>query len=825
MALEQLLPTINRLQDVFTTLGVEPIDLPQIVVVGSQSSGKSSVLENIVGKDFLPRGSGIVTRRPLILQLCNIRRPAVSQSPPPAQSQSPPPAQSQAVPSRSVSQPVQPPRPTAASAAMGAAFVLSPATAVAQPVASIKELAKGDEWGEFVHKPHQKFYNFNEIRDEIVAETDRLTGKNKGISGYPIRLKIFSPYVVNLTLVDLPGITRIPVGDQPSDIEVQVKKMVLEFISKPNAIILAVTAANVDVSTSDALQMARQVDPQGVRTLGVISKLDLMDKGTNALELLTGKSIPLSLGYIGVVNRSQEDINTGKTIRQAVDDESKFFNSHPMYRQIAKRHGTQHLAQTLNKVLLQHIKETLPDLRLKVNKLLVDARADAAQFGDDLIGENANKGAFLLQLITRFCNEFCNTIDGKANTLTHKELTGGARISYIFNEIFSEHLFGMDPLTGLTVEDLRTVIRNTTGSKASLFIPEESFEILVKQQVAKLEKPALECSELVYEELQRIVMQIEERLLSRFLGLQSAVGDCVGALLAANKEPAQEMIKNLIKIELGFLNTSHPDFTGSAAIVNVIQGMVAEKSSIRNGSPEANNANSSPATMNELNDFKVLPKPQPTKQQPQREQQPQPPLPKKGQAQHVAPPVVPPQPPVTVTSSHCPVCNEVISGDWEAINQHIDQCLKSQPQQQTRQTPQQQQQQQQSGLLASFFGRGDQHHSKSAHGAPSPAAAPITSPTPGGPYYGSAAATGKKTPPPPATTTPTPATTQPQVQQPRQAPLQSRRDGMLLSIPETLVPGYVTERDRFETDLIKSLLQSYFEIVRKNIVDTVPKVT
>ena len=71
--MEQLIPVINKLQDVFNSVGGEQIDLPQIVVVGSQSSGKSSVLENIVGKDFLPRGSGIVTRRPLILQLINIK--------------------------------------------------------------------------------------------------------------------------------------------------------------------------------------------------------------------------------------------------------------------------------------------------------------------------------------------------------------------------------------------------------------------------------------------------------------------------------------------------------------------------------------------------------------------------------------------------------------------------------------------------------------------------------------------------------------------------------------------------------------------------------
>ena len=72
LGMEGLIPLINRLQDACTTSGMNmEIDLPQIAVVGGQSSGKSSVLENFVGRDFLPRGSGIVTRRPLVLQLMN----------------------------------------------------------------------------------------------------------------------------------------------------------------------------------------------------------------------------------------------------------------------------------------------------------------------------------------------------------------------------------------------------------------------------------------------------------------------------------------------------------------------------------------------------------------------------------------------------------------------------------------------------------------------------------------------------------------------------------------------------------------------------------
>src|SRR5271169_753428 len=156
-----------------------------------------------------------------------------------------------------------------------------------------------DEWGEFLHLGNQKFYDFGKIRDEIVRETEAKTGKNAGISPIPINLRIFSPNVLTLTLVDLPGLTKVPVGDQPKDIEKQIKDMILKYITKPNAIILAVTAANTDLANSDGLKLAREVDPEGTkiislshfsllissflgsRTIGVLTKIDLMDQGTD----------------------------------------------------------------------------------------------------------------------------------------------------------------------------------------------------------------------------------------------------------------------------------------------------------------------------------------------------------------------------------------------------------------------------------------------------------------------------------------------------------------------------------------------------------------
>lgn len=251
----------------------------------------------------LPRGTGIVTRRPLILQLIN--RPAS----PKAQ-----------------------------------------ANGISEEIQTTDKESNLDEWGEFLHIPGQKFYDFNKIREEIVRETESKTGRNAGISPAPINLRIYSPNVLTLTLVDLPGLTKVPVGDQPRDIERQIRDMVLKQISKPNAIILAVTAANTDLANSDGLKLAREVDPEGQRTIGVLTKVDLMDEGTDVVDILAGRIIPLRLGYVPVVNRGQRDIETKKPISYALEHEKNFFENHKAYRNKSSYCGTPYLARKLNLV-------------------------------------------------------------------------------------------------------------------------------------------------------------------------------------------------------------------------------------------------------------------------------------------------------------------------------------------------------------------------------------------------------------------------------------------------------------------------------------------
>lgn len=219
-----------------------------------------------------------------------------------------------------------------------------------------------------MHCKAKTFTDFDEIRKEIEDETERKAGNNKGVSADAINLHIYSPHVLNLTLIDLPGMTKVPIGDQPADIEKQIREMIVQFISKENCLILAVSPANSDLVNSDALKLAKEFDPDGARTIGVITKLDLMDAGTNARDILENRKLPLRRNYIGIVNRSQQDINENKDISTALEAERDFFAKHDSYRHMADRMGTQHLQRTLNQELTEHIRCKLPGLREKLSK-------------------------------------------------------------------------------------------------------------------------------------------------------------------------------------------------------------------------------------------------------------------------------------------------------------------------------------------------------------------------------------------------------------------------------------------------------------------------
>ncbi|KAK9060315.1 hypothetical protein SSX86_021019 [Deinandra increscens subsp. villosa] len=447
-----VIPIVNKLQDIFAQLrSSSTIELAQVAVVGSQSSGKSSVLEALVDRDFFPRGSDICTRRPLVLQLLQTKR-----------------------------------NPDGAD----------------------------EEYGEFLHVSGKRFYNFNDIRKEIQE-----AGGNKGVSDKQIRLKIFSPNVLDITLVDLPGITKVPVGDQSSDIEARIRTMIMSYIKLPSCLILAITPANSDLANSDALQIAGNADPD----------VGYYGQRYGCSQFFAWKSNSPStwaLGYVGVMNRSQEDTMFNRTIKDALAAEEKFFRSRPVYNELADRCGVPQLAKKLNQILVQHIKTVLPGLKTRISSALVSVAKEHASYGE-ITESKAGMGALLLNILSKYSE-------------------GDASLLVLFN-LFSE----VDPCEDLTDDDIRTAIQNATGPRSALFVPEVPFEVLIRRQIARLLDPSL------------------HKLIKRFPVLRKRIDDVIGNFLRDGLQPSETMIGHIVEMEMDYINTSHPNFVGGSKAVEI----------------------------------------------------------------------------------------------------------------------------------------------------------------------------------------------------------------------------------------------------------------
>lgn len=492
--MDRVVGLINKLQQICTDLGDSAVEkenmlwnkLISIVVVGGQSSGKSSVLEAIVGRDFLPRGTGIVTRRPCVLNLVKLDDP------------------------------------------------------------------KAQDYGEFVHKPGQKFYDFDQIRAEIEAETERhLSRQTKAVSGDPIYLTVYSPTVPNLTMVDMPGLTKVPIDGQPISIVQELDDMARSYIKGDNAIILAVTPANADLATSDALRLAREVDPRGERTIGVLTKVDIMDRGTDCRDILLGKTLKLKNGWIAVVNRAQADINGKVSMVDARQKEREFFQGSPAYKDL-KNVGTDYLSSNLSNKLIDEIMKQLPSLQQYIDQSVAKLQKELKDMGNDISG---NRGQMLHMVLT-LCQKaekcFEKIVDGGAG--------GGERILEVFEVKLKEAIQKLPFDKILTLKNVRNIVNEADGYQPHIIAPENGYRRLLEEGLSLLREPTFMAVEQVHQILKMIVSLAlnhpDCKELSRFANLKSEIFSHAAVTLDQLRSTTDQMVRTLVDMEASYLSAS-----------------------------------------------------------------------------------------------------------------------------------------------------------------------------------------------------------------------------------------------------------------------------
>lgn len=495
------------------------ITLPNIVVVGGQSSGKSSVLNGIITMPILPTGKEMVTRTPLCIQLTTSDHNKL-------------------------------------------------------------------EFGDYINTRWQmsKTINFqatiptSDELDTIRQEIERLTivkaGTGKNISFNKITIKIYSKYVPNLTLVDLPGLTMVACTDkgQPKDIKEQIENMVSEYIKKPETIILAVIPARSDIEADIAMGLVKKYDERGQRTIGVLTKVDLMNKDTHVGNYITqdiSKDLQLKYGYYLIRNRSNTEMKSFSVL-EGFDKEKEYFKSHPFYGKLnsnlQSRTNIGNLRNSLTSILVQTIKAYLPRIMTEVDELLITVDKQLIDMGGAIPNDIADKTSMLHLLTADFCRKFVDVLDER-----HSSMNVGRNIKETFI-IFKKNIGNINPFTEKECPSsyITNAMKNCEGNHMPCLLPpievlEYCLTDVNKRPICSLKPLSMKCVDDIMCLLRNLVNTLlAEDCFARFPKLTLEIKKCIdNNILTPYSFISSQRIDELISQEESYIWTDCKDFTNA----------------------------------------------------------------------------------------------------------------------------------------------------------------------------------------------------------------------------------------------------------------------
>ncbi|XP_059392849.1 interferon-induced GTP-binding protein Mx2-like [Carassius carassius] len=505
---EHIRPCIDLI-DTLRSDGIhKDLALPTIVVIGDQSSGKSSVLEALSGIG-LPRGNGIVTRCPLELRLKKV--PGVNWK---------------AVLTYNKK----------TDESVNSSHFAGPIKASKLVVGKVAQATQNQKKIEFSDPSF--------VGEHVAAAQNELAGKGVGIRDELITLEIMSPDVCDLTLIDLPGIARVPVEGQPEDIGKQIKRLIMKYIKKPETINLVVVPCNTDIATTEALKMAQEVDPEGKRTVAILTKPDLIDKGTEEriLAIIQNKVIPLRKGYIMVKCRGQQQINEEISLEEAAQMERDFFQNHDHFRCLLKKDKAtiKYLAVKLTQDLVDHIKKSLPQLHEQINKQLwsVKRALKDCEIGPPEDPEGAKD--FLIKTLNGF-NE-------KIKSLSSEEMITD---NNMFAQLRAEFKKWNDYLnsTKTPFNYSNELSENYRGMELPGFMNYRFFKKILQDHVAKLKDPAMDLLNAIKDIIIKQFTDMVSECFQNYHVLQNITKDKINNIQLIQLEKAEQRISEQFEME------------------------------------------------------------------------------------------------------------------------------------------------------------------------------------------------------------------------------------------------------------------------------------
>ncbi|XP_017350323.1 interferon-induced GTP-binding protein Mx1-like isoform X1 [Ictalurus punctatus] len=505
---EKVRPYIDLI-DSLRPLGVEKdLALPAIAVIGDQSSGKSSVLEALSGVPLPRGGEGIVTRCPLELKM--------------------------------------------------------------------KKSRQKDFWhGKIKYKDIER-----NIADPADVERSIRKAQNEiagalGMSDELIRLEVTSTNAPDLTFIDLPGIVRVPVKGQPEDIEEQIKSLMKKFITKQDTIILVVVPCNVDITTTEALKMAQKIDLLGERTIGILTKPDLVEKGKEdeVVSVINNDIIFLTKGYTVVRCQGQQEVVDRISLYEAIEKEKHFFIEHPHFRMPYKagKATIPKLAENLTLELVLHIEKSLPQLKEQIQLMLAETQTELDRYNSGPPTDPEQWMDFLTDKITAFTQDAIKiTIGEETKSVPHVNIFSTLRRE--FND-WKTDLDKRGKTFNKGIEkEVKEYEEKYRGRELPGFINYKTFEIILKDQIKQLEKPAIRRMKDISDFIRNEFIQLAQSNFPDFPNLLKLTKTKIENIKQLKESEAESMLNTQFNMEL-MIYTQDSVYTN---ILNMLKHMEEE---------------------------------------------------------------------------------------------------------------------------------------------------------------------------------------------------------------------------------------------------------